>query len=308
MSFWENKRVLVTGSTGFVGRHLSKRLTSLGAEVFGLARNAKGPNSLKVDILDFKIIDKLVKENRIDICFHLAGEALVEAGQHDPYNTFRTNVDGTLNVLEVSRRNNLERIIIASTSHVYGDNKVPFLESYTPKPSRPYETSKTCTDLIAQSYADAFSLPVLIPRFVNIYGPGDLNFNRLIPKTIKSILKGKSPEMWGGLARRDYLYVDDAVDAYIKLGELPKKLMEKNRIYNFGTGEIVSVKNLINKIIKLSGKKLSIKKVVDARPDEISSQYVSSEKARQVLGWKSKHKLDVSLEETIDWYQNYFKK
>lgn len=308
MSFWENKRVLVTGSTGFVGRHLSKRLTSLGAEVFGLARNAKGPNSLKVDILDFKIIDKLVKENRIDICFHLAGEALVEAGQHDPYNTFRTNVDGTLNVLEVSRRNNLERIIIASTSHVYGDNKVPFLESYTPKPSRPYETSKTCTDLIAQSYADAFSLPVLIPRFVNIYGPGDLNFNRLIPKTIKSILKGKSPEMWGGLARRDYLYVDDAVDAYIKLGELPKKLMQKNRIYNFGTGEIVSVKNLINKIIKLSGKKLSIKKVVDARPDEISSQYVSSEKARQVLGWKSKHKLDVSLEETIDWYQNYFKK
>lgn len=307
MSFWENKNVLVTGSTGFVGRHLSKELTSLGANVFGVARNTVGSNSLKTDILDFKKINDFIKKKKIKICFHLAGEALVEAGQSDPHNTFKTNIDGTLNILEISRLNNLEKIIVGSTARVYGDNKVPFLESYTPKPSRPYETSKACADLIAQSYADTFSLPVLIPRFVNIYGPGDLNFNRLIPKTIRSVLEKEAPHMWGGSARRDYIYIDDAVDAYIKLGELPGKLMDSNRIYNFGTGEVISVRQLIEKIIKLSGNKFPIEKVEKERPDEISLQYVSTQKASKILSWKPKNTLTSGLKNTLYWYKNYFR-
>jgi len=304
--YWKNKKILITGSTGFVGSALSDRLVRLGAKVFGLSRSAREANSLKTDILNFSGIDNFVKKKGIDICFHLAGEALVESGQKNPYNTFRTNVNGTLNILEVARKNNIKRIIVASTSHVYGDNTAPFFESYTPKPSRPYETSKTCTDLIAQSYADTFSLPVLIPRFVNIYGPGDLNFNRLIPKTIRSVIQKTSPEMWGGGARRDYLYIDDAIDAYLKLGELPKKLMEKNRIYNFGTGEVVSVEELIKIIMKLSREKLSIKKIKIARPDEISFQYVSSSKANKILKWQPKNSLGEGLARTIGWYKTYF--
>jgi CDP-glucose 4,6-dehydratase len=307
MSFWENKNVLITGSTGFVGKHLSKTLTNLGANVSGLARNTSETKSLRTNILNFRKINDFVKNKKIKICFHLAGSALVESGQSDPYNTFKTNVDGTLNVLEIARLNNLEKIIIASTAHVYGNNKVPFLESYTPKPSRPYETSKACTDLIAQSYADAFSLPVLIPRFVNIYGPGDLNFNRLIPKTIKSVLKKESPRMWGGNAQRDYIYIEDVVSAYIKLGELPGSLMDHNRIYNFGTGEVISVRQLIEKIIKLSGNEFHIEKIKKERTNEINLQYVSAEKASKILRWKQKNTLADGLKKTICWYKNYFK-
>lgn len=306
MSFWENKNVLVTGSTGFVGRHLSKKLTSLGANVFGVARSAVGVKSLKTDILDFKKVNNFIKNKKIKICFHLAAKSLVEAGQSDPYNTFKTNIDGTLNMIEISRVNNLEKIIIASTAHVYGDNKVPFLESYTPKPSRPYETSKTCIDLIAQSYADTFSLPVLIPRFVNIYGPGDLNYSRLIPKVIKSILSGQNPKMWGGGAKRQYLYIDDAVNAYIRLAKLDGKLIDRNRIFNFGAGVPISVKDLIEKIIKLSGGHFAIEKLTEGRFDEIASQYVSSDKARRILGWNPRYTLDKGLTKTIAWYRDQF--
>ena len=125
-----------------------------------------------------------------------------------------------------------------------------------------------------------FNLPVLIPRFVNIYGPGDLNLNRLIPKTIKNVLNGKSPEMWGGSAMRDYIYIDDAIDAYVSLGKLDKKLVERNRIYNFGTGNLISVKDLIEKIIDLSGANLSIKILNKKRSNEITVQYLSSKKSK----------------------------
>src|SRR5581483_4622374 len=171
-----DKRILITGVTGFIGVKLDEKLRSLGASVFGISKSKSTKNILKADITNFSAIDKFIKAKKIQICIHLAGESLVESGQDNPFSVFRVNIDGTLNILEIARRNKLERIIIPSSSHVYGQNKVPYLEEYVPRPSRPYETSKTCTDLIAQSYADTFQLPVLIPRFVNIFGPGDLHF------------------------------------------------------------------------------------------------------------------------------------
>lgn len=217
----EGKRVLITGVTGFVGKALEKRLGELGAKVFGISRSINNDKkNLRANILDYSTINNFIIDSKIQICFHLASESLVEAGQKDPYLTFKINIEGTLNILESARKNNLEKIIIASTSHVYGKNKVPYLESYMPRPTRPYETSKACTDIMAQSYAESFYLPVLIPRFVNIYGPGDLNFQRLIPKTIKSVLGGLSPTMWGGEAIRDYLFIDDAIDAYLLLAKI----------------------------------------------------------------------------------------
>lgn len=306
MSFWKNKNVLITGSSGFVGTHLQRKLSSLGACVIGVSRHTRNKQTRIVDITDFKKINSLIKKEKIDICFHLASESLVESGQSEPYNTFKTNIEGTLNILECARINKLARIIIASTSHVYGNAKPPFVEFYPPKPSRPYETSKTCTDLIAQSYANTFGLPVLIPRFVNIYGPGDLNFNRLIPKTLKNVLNNKSPEMWGGNAKRDYLYIDDVINAYIMLAEIDLKKIGNNRIFNFGSDNVLSVKEIIEKIIYYTNSKFKIKKIKNERELEIKIQFSSWKKANRLLGWKPDNSIDSGFAKTVDWYREYF--
>lgn len=305
--YFKDKRILITGINGFVGSQLAEKLMSVGADVYGLSRSETKGNYLRKNILDFKALDGFIKYNKIQISYHLAGEALVESGQNDPYSTFKVNAEGTLNILESCRKNAVEKVIIASTTHVYGNNKVPYLEEYTPRPTRPYETSKACADLIAQSYAKTFNLPILIPRFVNIYGPGDLNFTRLIPKTIKSVLSGQRPKMWGGEVEREYLFIDDAVDAYLKLAMLDLRSAEENRIFNFGSKKRISVEDLINKIINISKKDIVIKKIKQERSQEIISQYVSSQKAQKTLNWDALVDLDKGLKKTISWYSEYFK-
>ncbi len=302
----QDKRILITGITGFIGSHLAKKLLVLGAKVYGVSRSVSKRNIYKVDILDQETIHEIISKKKIEICFHLAGESLVEVGQKAPYKTFQVNILGTLGVLEAARKNNLERVIIASSSHVYGKNKLPYYEGYIPRPSRPYETSKACTDLIAQSYADTYSLPVLIPRFVNIYGPYDLNFNRVIPQTIRNILLNKAPKLWGGGTTRDYLFVDDAVDAYLSLAVHSIKDSKKNRIYNFGSGNPVSVADLMQKLITISGKGLAIEKIAEVRPFEIQAQYVSFAKARRELQWEPRFSLETGLNHTYRWYESYF--
>ncbi|HSX09852.1 MAG TPA: NAD-dependent epimerase/dehydratase family protein [Candidatus Saccharimonadales bacterium] len=306
-SFWKNKRVFITGIHGFIGAKLADELEKRGAVVCGISRSQENKHIIKANIIDYSRVDEIIREKKIDIAFHLAAESVVESGQVDPYQTFKINTLGTLNILESARKNNLEKIIIASTSHVYGDSPLPFKEEYFPRPTRPYETSKTCIDLIAQSYADTFSLPVLISRFSNIYGPGDTNFDRLIPKTIKSVLANNAPSMWGNGSIREYMYIDDAVEGYIKLGEVPIETVGRNRIFNFGVGKRVSVQQVMKKIIKLSGKTLQIQKIEGGRAMEIEVQYVSSAKAKRLLHWSAKISLEDGLEKTIDWYKKYFK-
>lgn len=304
----KGKNILITGVTGFIGSHLAKRLQEEGATVFGISRHGGSEGSITADILDLVSLDKIIQGHNISICFHLAGEALVESGQKDPYGVFRTNIQGTLNVLECARKYSLERLIIASSSHVYGKNKVPYYEGYTPRPTRPYETSKTCTDLIAQSYAESFALPIFIARFVNIYGPGDMNFNRIIPRTIKSIITGETISMWGGQAVRDYLFIDDAVEAYINLGKVSTEKVKKNKIFNFGSGNMITVEQLVKKIIQISKTNRTIEKIPDERGSEITSQYVSWNKARTILKWMPKVSLDEGLQRALAWYIDYYKK
>lgn len=304
---FKQKRILITGITGFVGSHLAQKLIGKGAHVFGISKNVNSKNILKANITNYSALDTFIKDAKIEICFHLASASLVEEGQLHPRQTFKVNTEGTLNILESARNNKLEKVIIASTSHVYGDNKLPYLEKYSSKPSRPYETSKACADLIAQSYAESFNLPVLIPRFVNIYGPGDLNFQRLIPKTIKSVLEGFSPQMWGGKAIRDYLFIDDAIEAYLLLVKVNINKVGTNRIFNFGSGNMISVEELIKKIIQISGKSSKIKKIGDERIGEIKSQYVSWEKASSLLGWKPKISLEDGLRKALVWYARFLK-
>lgn len=304
---FKGKKVLITGISGFVGSHLAKRMQNLGADVYGISKSKEDNKILKADILEKTAVDNYMKKSGIQIVFHLAGESLVESGQDDPYKTFKLNIDGTLNILELARKHRLQKVIIASTAHVYGRNRLPYYEGYTPRPTRPYETSKACTDLMAQAYANSFNLPVLIPRFVNIYGPGDLHFERLIPKTIKAVLKNLRPSMWGGEVVRDYLYIDDAINGYLKIAAIDIDKAGYNRVFNFGTGCRTPVRELINKIILIANKNLTIKKITELRNEEIKSQYVSSNKAVKILGWRAETELDDGLEKTINWYKEYFK-
>lgn len=303
-----DKNVLITGAGGFVGKHLAVRLSQLGAHVYGVSLRASSPEIYKIDICDYKKIDQFIKDKEIDICYHLAGKSIVESGRNEPFSTFSVNIDGTLNILEIGRKRNLERIIVASSSHVYGENKVPYHESYPPKPSRPYETSKACTDLIAQSYADTYKLSVLIPRFVNIYGPGDLNFTRLIPKAIKQITTENKVELWGGNVVRDFLYIDDAINGYLDLANIDVSIIGENKIFNFGGGNAITINNLIQKIIKISKKTVSLIKTDEIREGEIKSQYVSSLKAKKLLKWEPTFSLDDGLDKTFKWYEEHLAK
>ena len=300
---WVNKRILISGSSGFVGSHLLEYFRTKDAKVVGFSRSPKGSDEHKVDLTDYDRLLSSVREYSPDAFFHLAGEAIVELGQKDPYQTFRNNILGTLNVLEVCRILQIPRIVIASTVHVYGDAPAPYREDEPARPSRPYETSKTSTDLIAQSYADTFNLPVLIPRFVNIYGPGDTNLTRIIPKTICSVLAGEEPTLWGGRATRDYLYIDDALRAYDLLGKISDAQIERNRIFNFATGISVTAKQLMEMIITLTKSNAQIRKVKEGRESELIRQDVSWLKARSILGWSPKVSLENGLKKTVEWYR-----
>lgn len=299
-NYWTNRHILITGAGGFVGSHLAKKLSELGAEVVSMIRRDGGVDVAKRDALEPFF------HNKPSVVFHLAGEAVVERGQESPYDTFRTNVLGTLNVLELSRIYAIPKIIIASTAQVYGEGTPPFREDDPPRPSRPYETSKTATDLLAQSYADSFHLGVLIPRFANIYGPGDTNLTRLIPKVLEHILKGKPIPVWGGTAKREYLYIDDAIDAYLMLGAISDVKLERNRIFNFGSGNPIAVWDLIKTIGKIAGAKIKIIKEKDVREGEITDQYVSWEKSKRMLGWNPRVTVNEGLEHTVAWYKKYF--
>lgn len=302
---FKNKRILITGITGFVGKHLSEYLESEGAVVFGVSKKKETTNIAKVDITNYSKLRHIISSKKIEQIYHLAGEAIVEKGHESPYGTYKNNILGTVNVLELAREENLERVIVASTSHVYGRNRVPYYEGYLPRPTRPYETSKACVDLIASSYSQTYNLPVLITRFVNIYGPGDLNFSRIIPRTIKSIVKKNTVSLWSGKAMRDFLFIEDAIAGYAKLGTVDMRKIGANKIFNFGYGKPLSVSDLVTKIIKVSKKDVIRKKVSSTRTLEIQHQFVSWNKAKKILNWSPSVSLLDGLSKTYAWYEKY---
>ena len=312
MSFWQGRSILITGASGFVGSHLVKKLVSKGSKVVTFSHKEKiKPQVGVVDesgsVESFEKVNDVIKKHKVNIIFHLAAQPLVEIGQTNLIKTFDVNIKGTWNVLEAARENQVQRIIVASTVHVYGDNlKLPFKEEYFPQPSRPYETSKACADLLAQSFADTYNLPVEIPRFVNIYGPGDFNFGRLIPKVMKSILEGKNPVVWDVGSIRDFLFIDDAVSAYLTLAEKDLPSNKRVRVFNFGTGKPISIIELVQKIIDIA-KQESIDIKLDSTPEdrsnEVKKQYVSIVKAKGILGWTPQTSLDSGLAKTFKWYK-----
>jgi len=313
-TLWLNKKILVTGGTGFIGKHLCERLVANGSEVVVLANRIDTEKSFSPsaesdrrrfvvgDIGDSEFIVDFFKKEKFNFCFHLAAQALVNEGDKSPVGTFKANIMGTVNVLDAGRRGAIDGIVLASTSHVYGENALPFLEEYFPRSSRPYETSKACADMIAQTYATHYNLPIAIARFVNVYGEGDVN-PRIIPRTISKILANERPEILNPNVVRDYLHVDDAVNAYVMLAE-KMHADEKNIVYNFGSDERISNERLVKKILTMMNREDLFPIIIDnGRAREIVEQYVSVEKAKNILQWTPRVSLDQGLARTIIWHK-----
>ncbi len=318
--FWNNKNVFVTGGTGFLGSYLVKKLVNSGANVTVLVRDSipksnmyigeeyKSINVVSGKLEDYDIFERILGEYEIDTIFHLAAQAIVGVANKNPLGTFGSNIQGTWNVLEAARRSPLvKQIIVASSDKAYGDQeKLPYDENMPLQGKHPYDVSKSCTDLIAQTYYETYKLPVCITRCGNLYGGGDLNFNRIIPQTIQLVLNGEAPVIRSdGSFIRDYFYVEDAVDAYIALAEKVQEYNLGGQAFNFSNEIQLTVLELVDKILNIMGSELK-SVILNQGSNEIKHQYLSAKKARDILGWSPKYTIDEGLRKTVEWYKNFF--
>ena len=319
--YWYNRNVFVTGCTGFLGSHTVKALTAMGANVTGLVRDyipksylysgaKQNINLVSGSLEDLQLLERALGEYEIDTVFHLAAQAIIGTANRNPLSTFSANIMGTCNLLEACRRSPLvKNIVVASSDKAYGDQvELPYNEDMPLKGSHPYDVSKSCADLITQTYHKTYKLPVCITRCGNLYGGGDLNFNRIVPQTIKSVLNNEAPIIRSdGTFIRDYIYVEDAAFAYILLSEKMDELKLYGEAFNFSTEIRFTVIELVNRILELMGSELK-PVILGQGSNEIKYQYLSTKKAREVLGWKPQFSIDEGLRHTIDWYSDYFKK
>src|SRR3989338_6046834 len=315
---WKNKSVFITGADGFIGAWLTKKLLEKKANVFILARDLKRENTYKLlglkdkvtliqgDLIDYSTIERILNEYSIDSCFHLAAQALVQVANKSPLSTFESNIKGTWNILEACRNTlSIERVIVASSDKAYGvQKKLPYTEETPLLGLFPYDASKACADILARSYFISFGLPVAVTRNANTYGGGDLNFSRIIPDAIYSLLEGKQLIIRSdGTPERDYMYVKDAADGYLTLAENLDRKEVQGQAFNFGTGKPISVLNLFDKIAELTGKKDIKPKVLGQAKNEIDRQFLATDKVKKMLNWQPKYSLDEGLKETIEWYK-----
>ena len=320
-SFWEDRPTFVTGATGLLGGWLIRHLLAVGADIVCLVRDwvpqselvrSQLVDKVKVvrgDVRDQTLLERLLGEYEIDTVFHLAAQPIVGIANRNPISTFETNILGTWALLEACRRSpTVGSIVTASSDKAYGDqDELPYKED-TPLQGRyPYDMSKSCGDLIAQSYASTYALPVAITRCGNFYGGGDLNWNRIVPGTIRSVLKGQQPIIRSdGQLVRDYFYIEDAAAAYIMLAEkLRQDPSLSGEAFNFSNEAPLSVLDLVKCILPLMGSDLE-PIVRNEASNEILRQYLNAEKARRVLDWQPLFSLDEGLKQTISWYQEFF--
>ena len=320
-TFWRDRPVFVTGGTGLVGSWLIKRLVEAGADVICLVRDwvpqsefvrAGYIEKVKVvrgDVRDRDMLERALGEFEIDTVIHLAAQTIVTIANRNPISTFETNIAGTWNILEASHRSpKVRQIVLASSDKAYGDQEIlPYNEDTPLQGQHPYDVSKSAADLIAATYAKSYDLPVAITRCGNFYGGGDLNWNRIIPGTIRSILRGQAPIIRSdGEYIRDYFYVEDGAAAYMLLAEqLAMRPELKGQAFNFSNEIQVTVREIVESIIELMESNLK-PEILNEVSNEIRHQYLSAEKARRVLNWKPLFNLDQGLAMTIDWYKNFF--
>lgn len=312
--------MFVTGSSGFLGSALTEELCKRGARVVALVRDHVADSALarsgtlaRIGVVhgrleDGETIERAIGEYEVDTVFHLAAQAIVGVANRNPVSTFRANIEGTWNVLEAARRNGaVKRVVVASSDKAYGDHDVlPYDETHALQGRHPYDVSKSCADLIALSYHHTYGVPVCITRCGNLFGGGDLNFNRIVPGTIRTVIDGQRPLIRSdGSPLRDYIYVGDAVAAYLRLAEAMEDKEIRGQAFNFGTAKPLSVLEITHKILSLMDRTDLEPQVLNEAKGEILHQYLSSDKARKMLGWEPVAAIDSGLRATIDWYRDY---
>ena len=317
-SFWQDRPTLVTGGTGLLGGWLVARLIAVGANVVCLVRDwvpeselvrTRSIERVKVvrgDVRDQACVERLLGEYEVDTVFHLAAQTIVGIANRNPISTFETNVQGTWALLEACRRSpTVKQIVTASSDKAYGDQeKLPYDERTPLEGQHPYDVSKSCADLIAHTYAVTYGLPVAITRCGNFYGGGDLNWNRIVPGTIRAIVRGQRPIIRSdGHYVRDYFYVEDGAAAYMLLAEqLATNAGLRGEAFNFSNEIQITVLELVERLLAVTGSTL-VPDIRNEASHEIRHQYLSASKARTQLGWSPQFDLGTGLARTIDWYR-----
>jgi CDP-glucose 4,6-dehydratase len=320
-SFWLDRPTLVTGATGLVGAWLVQRLVKAGADVTCLVRDWVPQSELvqkdliskvkviRGDVQDQSLLERALGEYEIDTVIHLAAQTIVTIANRNPASTFETNIAGTWRLLEACRRSpKVKQIVIASSDKAYGDQEnLPYREDTPLQGQHPYDVSKSCADLIAKTYAVSYGVPVVITRCGNFYGGGDLNWNRIIPGTIRSIMRGQNPIIRSnGEYVRDYFYVEDGAAAYMLLAEkLAADPALHGEAFNFSNEIQLSVNQIVERILFIMNSDLR-PAVLNETNNEILHQYLSAEKARRQLGWQPLFTLEQGLSRTVEWYKKYF--
>lgn len=319
--FWLDRPTFVTGGTGLVGSWLVRRLVDAGADVICLVRDWVPQSELvrtgtleqvkvvRGDIRDRNVLERVIGEFEIDTVLHLAAQTIVTIANRNPISTFESNIAGTWNVLEACRRSpKVKQIVVASSDKAYGDqDRLPYDENTPLQGQHPYDVSKSCADLISNAYAVSYDLPVAITRCGNFFGGGDLNWNRIIPGTIRSVLRGQRPIIRSdGQSIRDYFYVEDGAAAYLLLAEqLAARPDLKGQAFNFSNETQVTVSQIVKHILKLMNSSLE-PDIRNEASNEIQHQTLSAQKARQMLNWSALFTLEDALRKTIAWYQEFF--
>lgn len=318
---WQDKPVLVTGASGLLGSWLTRRLVERGANVVCLLRDWVPQsefiktrqndvvNIVHGDVDDQSVLERALGEYEVEVVFHLAAQTIVGIANANPVSTFESNIRGTWNVLEACRRSpRIKSVVVASSDKAYGEQtELPYHENMSLQGRHPYDVSKSCADLIAQTYASTYDLPVGITRCGNFYGGGDLNWNRVVPGTIRSVIRGERPVIRSdGQYVRDYFYVEDGAAAYMLLAErLVSNPELAGMAFNFSNEIQLTVLQLVQKILDKMGSGLTPD--IQNRPlKEIRQQYLSAQRARELLDWAPEFTLDQGLGRTIAWYRRLF--
>jgi CDP-glucose 4,6-dehydratase len=319
-SFWRDRSVLVTGGTGLLGSWLVKELIDAGSNVVCLVRDwvpqselvrshrIEQVNIVRGDIVERELIERTLGEYEVEIVFHLAAQTIVGIANRNPVSTFTTNIGGTWNLLEACRRSpKVSSIIVASSDKAYGDQEqLPYNEAMPLQGRHPYDVSKSCADLIAQTYAASYNLPVAITRCGNFYGGGDLNWNRVVPGTVRSVIRGERPIIRSdGKFVRDYFYIEDGAAAYMLLAErLASDSALRGLAFNFSNESQISVIEMVDLILKKMNSSLR-PEVLNQASNEIRHQFLSAERARTVLNWQPQFTLESGLDRTLAWYREF---
>jgi len=322
VSPWRHRRVFVTGCTGLLGAWLTAWLADRAADVVGLVRDtvprsnfyrmglADRVVTVAGAVEDHELVERVISEYEIEVVFHLAAQTIVGIANANPRATFSANIQGTWNVLEAVRRagDRVRAVVVASSDKAYGAQTIlPYREDTPLEGRHPYDVSKSCADLIAQSYWHTYRLPVAVTRCGNFFGGGDLNFNRIVPGTIRSLLHGERPVIRSdGSPRRDYFYIEDGVAAYVTLAERVLAGDGHGEAYNFSNELPVSVRTITDVLVRLVGREDLEPVVLSTARNEIPDQFLSAEKARKELGWAPAYGFEAGLRRTIDWYRGFF--